>query len=397
MRVDAEEWRGSVREDNPFVPGQGHIPPYLAGRESEQSVLRGHLAKLAGRKSPGTSVVLYGPRGNGKTTLLLWAVRQARERRIRTVRLPASVAGAAEALRAELSLLTGWRGFLRRFRGVNVPWFGIRISDPEIGELTRLLERRARWGPLLVALDEAHKMDPELGREVLNAVQHVQGDDRPVMLLLAGTPDLPRHLNTMGASFWDRCRDLPIGRLGPADAADAVRIPLEDGGRSIEGDALDAVVRESHGYPFFLQLWGEAVWNACPDPRVPIGLAEIALVRPRFQSAQGRFYDKRCEELMRARLLPVAAALAELFAGTERRTTGEVEQAVCASLERLGRPAGEAEVGAACDHLRDLGYIWRVVHQLTPWYEPGIPSLMRFVERSVHAKSPAGQRQRDGG
>lgn len=264
------------------------------------------------------------------------------------------------------------------------------MSDPEVGGLTRLLGRRACRGPLLVALDEAHKMDPELGRDLLNAVQHVQDEDRPVMLLLAGTPDLPRHLNTMEASFRDRCKDLPIGRLSSEDAADAVRIPLEDGGRSIQADALEAVARESHGYPFFLQLWGEAIWDACPDPHSPIGLGEIALVRPRFQTAQSRFYDKRCEELTRARLLPVAADLAELFADAERRSPGEVEEAVRASLERSGRPAAEAEVSAACDRLRDLGYIWRVVHQLTPWYEPGIPSLMRFVERAVSARSPEG-------
>lgn len=89
------------------MPGQGNIPPYLAGRESERAALQGQLAKLAGRKSPGTSVVLHGPRGNGKTVLLLWAVRQARAQKIRTVRLPAAVTGAGEVLRDELSLLTG--------------------------------------------------------------------------------------------------------------------------------------------------------------------------------------------------------------------------------------------------------------------------------------------------
>ena len=92
---------------------------------------------------------------------------------------------------------------------------------------------RARPRPLLLALDEAHQMGPGLARDVLNTVQELQSEGHPVLLILAGTPDLPRHLNAMGASFWDRSEKLPIGRLGPHDAAEAVRVPLVAAGRSI--------------------------------------------------------------------------------------------------------------------------------------------------------------------
>ena len=61
---------------NPFVPGRGHIPPYLAGREAEQGKLLDLFAYLQiGRRAP-RDAVLSGPRGKGKTTLLRWFRRE---------------------------------------------------------------------------------------------------------------------------------------------------------------------------------------------------------------------------------------------------------------------------------------------------------------------------------
>lgn len=55
-----------------FSPGDGALPPTLAGREEEQRVLSLCLSDLVARRSPPHNVVLVGPRGNGKTALLGW-------------------------------------------------------------------------------------------------------------------------------------------------------------------------------------------------------------------------------------------------------------------------------------------------------------------------------------
>lgn len=62
---------------NPFVPGHGQMPPYLAGREREQAALRDLLAYLRAGTGAPRSAVLAGPRGNGKTALLRWFCREA--------------------------------------------------------------------------------------------------------------------------------------------------------------------------------------------------------------------------------------------------------------------------------------------------------------------------------
>lgn len=64
----------------PFRPGPGGMPPYLAGRENEQELFRVLLDHVAGGTPPPSEVVLHGPRGNGKTALLVWLTREAATR-----------------------------------------------------------------------------------------------------------------------------------------------------------------------------------------------------------------------------------------------------------------------------------------------------------------------------
>src|SRR3990167_3542192 len=52
--------------DNPFRPGAGHMPHYLAGRKEEENEFR----KLLKQKTILQNMVLTGLRGVGKTVLL---------------------------------------------------------------------------------------------------------------------------------------------------------------------------------------------------------------------------------------------------------------------------------------------------------------------------------------
>src|SRR2546426_445578 len=51
---------------NPFRPGAGHMPPYLAGRDQET----GEFLKLLEQSTILSNMVLTGLRGVGKTVLL---------------------------------------------------------------------------------------------------------------------------------------------------------------------------------------------------------------------------------------------------------------------------------------------------------------------------------------
>ena len=53
-----------------FKPGGGVVPPYLAGRKREQEFFRDCVEALKDRDPISQDMIVYGPRGNGKTTLL---------------------------------------------------------------------------------------------------------------------------------------------------------------------------------------------------------------------------------------------------------------------------------------------------------------------------------------
>ena len=56
----------SIELKNPFRPGAGHMPPYLAGREPEIEEFK----KLLNQEVILENMVLTGLRGVGKTVLL---------------------------------------------------------------------------------------------------------------------------------------------------------------------------------------------------------------------------------------------------------------------------------------------------------------------------------------
>lgn len=111
-------------------------------------------------------------------------------------------------------------------------------------------------------MDEAHTLDPGVGRALLNASQRVR-QRLPFLLVLAGTPNLRGHLDGMGASFWNRAQELRIGRLDDAAASEGFRRPFADAGISVDAGALAAMVQLSQGSPYFIQLLGQKIWSDC--------------------------------------------------------------------------------------------------------------------------------------
>ena len=185
-----------------FTSGTGATPPALTGREHEQAVLTQCLADLLGSASPPHDVALMGPRGNGKTVLLNWFKRACRDHEadVDVVTLTPSDITTPTALLDMLAPPSTMAKLLPRKVGVAA--VGSVESAPPSGNARNLREElttRCRRKPLAVLLDEAHTLDLEVGRTLLNASQQVR-DEAPFLLVLAGTPGLPEHLGAMNAS-----------------------------------------------------------------------------------------------------------------------------------------------------------------------------------------------------
>ena len=370
-------------ELGPFQPGTGRPPPYLAGREGEQTLFRRYFEALRrGRSAPG-EILLYGPRGNGKTALLRWAKREADA----DDGLDAHwLVGSDIPAPADFVSLLDLGSWLRKIAPESVSVAGVGVSLRQGGDrplrLAEALEARAKAKPLLILLDEAHTLKPAVGQWILNAAQ-AAGSEAPFLLVLAGTPDLRARLSEMEASFWNRARQLPLGRLDEAAAGEAIRRPLAEDGIAVEEEALAHMVRESHGYPFFVQLWGQAVWDRVRGFAAGAGAVTAAVVEEaagEFETGRNRYYLDRFDELDRQGWLEAAREVALAFRERTRLPQTGFRRAI-----RRAAPAGDrnAELAAAAA-LEHSGFVWKAGG--TPSWEPGIPSLMDYIVE--HAPPP---------
>ena len=141
-------------------------------------------------------------------------------------------------------------------------------------------------------------------------------------------------------------------------------------------DALGYVVAQSQRYPYFVQLWGDALWQR----RLASGEAIIAAddaeaVQPTVAAQVANYHQRRFAELESEGLVPAATAVARLFADATAASNQDVDAVLAAAgIDDAGKRYAQREA------LNRLGYVWRPPNQQAPfrWYA-GIPSLMTYV------------------
>ena len=161
---------------------------------------------------------------------------------------------------------------------------------------------RCRRRPVVVLVDEAPTLARDVGQLLLNVSQEVR-PNAPFLLVLAGTPGLPAHLGTMNASFWSRLGEgrLGIGLLREAATRTALFEPLAAHGVSIDPGAVDAVVEHSQRYPYFIQLWGAALWQRrLASGATRLTAAHLDAARPNVIARVTDYYQDRYGNWRRA-------------------------------------------------------------------------------------------------
>ncbi|WP_424947459.1 AAA family ATPase [Candidatus Spongiihabitans sp.] len=385
-----------IGDFNPFRPGTGQSPPYLAGRESEQGRLRQILAEMAAGRSPATDMVMYGPRGMGKTVLLNWLVDEAEkggtnDNSIRTsATTPDELKEPIDMWNCLLSM--DWKKRLKpshwmaKLPIISATWESKAAASPA---LVNTLVKECKKQPLVFLMDEAHTMDAGLCRVLLNISQKVR-KKAPFLLVLAGTPGLSHFLTTVGASFAERPKKMGIARLDEQSAADAIVKPLNEEGIKIGAGALKQVVEDSQCYPYFIQLWGEALWNLAKKNNLQkLTGQEVTIVKPQVEGVRQNFYSDRREDLKKDELLELAVNCAVIFQNQTRFEGKYIERVIKDFL-----PENKLDERHQAEALRGLilnEFIWQPPG--ADLYEAAIPSLMRYVldkqREHVQKVSPA--------
>ena len=363
---------------NPFRPGPGVLPPLLAGRDAELALAERRLGDLAEGVSPPQDLLFYGPRGNGKTTLLMEIESRARDRGLRVESLPTHALVGIERLVRELHDQTG--RLKGQVTGVSIAGFGgAATPDLPTENIARLL---ASWvaadarRPLVIVLDEAQAMPPEVGAPLFEGVQQVKGRGAPLLMLAAGTPEAPRRIR-QAVTFTERGFEfLPVGRLERPHTNAALSEPARESGRPISEEALARLAEESQDYPYFVQLLGSAAWKAAAQADSAIDAAAAERAVAEFAARLEPFYSRRYRDAESRRLDSVLRPLASLVAAHGGTLT---DSRLMPLLRGFGDdPSIPFDDISLRDELSDLGVLWEIRDGV---WEMGIPSFADYLLR----------------
>ncbi len=368
------------KRTNPFKPNWGITPPHRAGHKNAESELDELLDHLRDREPVG-GVILYGPRGTGKTVLLEEFSQKARKTDVRVSELNTGDMTDKPKKLGNLLRPPRWLDLppIRKLTAL-FPFgggAGVVFGDSAAKSVERTL-RLLLQDPLVVIVDEAHEMPPDFAKALLQAAQRCIRDDLPLLVLLAGTPAIEDSLSRAHASFWERSHLLRIGRLeSEDDTRAALSLPAEREGLPFAPDALERVVAESQGYPYFIQLVGRWAWKAAVarDPGADrILLADVEAGLRRANPARNAFYQRRMREINKRKILREARAVSKAFA-TIGGDGALPETRLHAALEPF--LTGDRTEYDVLDDLFAVGLIWRTDDHA--FWEPGIPSLCTYI------------------
>ena len=356
-----------VSGKNPYRPGVGVRPLYLAGREAP---LRRFAAMLRAAPEQQASMRVTGLRGVGKSVLLEefaddaqeldWepALLELQPSHNTDEALTAVLGALLERTRQRLSRrerLRSAAGRALRAASLSFTWedvsLGIAFGSQREEDLARdlfatveLARAKGRAGVVLL-LDEAQLVRDERDRHgehplslLIAPVVALQRAELPLALVLCGLPTLTGNLQK-ARSYSERLfRGEDIDSLAPEEAIQAFIRPLEQTARRADAKLAETVVNEVEGYPYFLQLWGSELWEA----------ADLAGV-DRFTEQAARRHPPRHLRAPRPRLLRAAHRNADpRRAGPPRRlrrvslspaALGRAQQRIREDTRKRKRPA----------------------------------------------------------
>lgn len=390
---------------NPFRPGAGHPPPYLAGREEE----RKKFLKFLEQDVIMENMILTGLRGTGKTVLLdsfkplaiecgwKWSGTDLSE--------SASISedNIVKRLLADLSVVTSniiagkeefrRAGFVDSTESVEIKLNydtlcrayeqtpGL-VSDKLkfVLELAWNFLKRSDAKGVVFAYDEAQNLSDQAPKEqfplsiLLEVFQSLQKKKCRLLLVLTGLPTLFPQLIEARTYSERMFHVVVLGRLSKEASKDAILKPIEDTNCPVKltSESVKIIADLSGGYPYFIQFICKEVYDAFIQGSHSVPTNEIVskLDSDFFAARWARATDRQRE------LLTLIASLDNC---DEEFTVRDIVD--LSSREDLGvKPFSSSHINQMLVSLMKIGLVYK-----NRWgkYVLAVPLLERFIRRET--------------
>lgn len=322
---------------NPYRPGAGMSPAYLAGRDNTINEAQNILQAINYGYS-ARSVVYYGLRGVGKTVLLNYIENLADE-----MELPSEYMEIAERDRSfqyqmalhiyklinRLSLLKNIESHIKKALSILKaftikygcddisievnPANGISDTGNLANDMTELflalgvIAQKQNKGVVLF-IDEIQYIKDSEFEALMEAIHRTNQKNYPIVIFSAGLPKIAKIAGDV-KSYAERLFDfIEIDSLNNEEAKLALIEPAKRFQIKYTDEAVNKIIEITQGYPYFLQEYGKWVWE-CKKEESIIDIKIVNKAYDKFEQSLDKAFFKVRHDRATAREIEFMTAM----------------------------------------------------------------------------------------
>lgn len=322
---------------NPYRPGAGMSPAYLAGRDNTINEAQNILQAINYGYS-ARSVVYYGLRGVGKTVLLNYIENLADE-----MDLPSEYMEIAERDRSfqyqialhiyklinRLSLLKNIESHIKKALSILKaftikygcddisievnPANGISDTGNLANDMTELflalgvIAQKQNKGVVLF-IDEIQYIKDDEFEALMEAIHRTNQKNYPIVIFSAGLPKIAKIAGDV-KSYAERLFDfIEIDSLNNEEAKLALIEPAKRFQINYTDEAVNKIIEITQGYPYFLQEYGKWVWE-CKKEESIIDIKIVNKAYDKFEQSLDKAFFKVRHDRATAREIEFMTAM----------------------------------------------------------------------------------------
>lgn len=322
---------------NPYRPGAGMSPAYLAGRDNTINEAQNILQAINYGYS-ARSVVYYGLRGVEKTVLLNYIENLADE-----MDLPSEYMEIAERDRSfqyqmalhiyklinRLSLLKNIESHIKKALSILKaftikygcddisievnPANGISDTGNLANDMTELflalgvIAQKQNKGVVLF-IDEIQYIKDDEFEALMEAIHRTNQKNYPIVIFSAGLPKIAKIAGDV-KSYAERLFDfIEIDSLNNEEAKLALIEPAKRFQINYTDEAVNKIIEITQGYPYFLQEYGKWVWE-CKKEESIIDIKIVNKAYDKFEQSLDKAFFKVRHDRATAREIEFMTAM----------------------------------------------------------------------------------------